>query len=292
MLAAVDSIPNEPCLLVCAKVQVDSKQSFLLLTASVRVTLTFYVLVRSTLANSAPDQCLSKLVRTTAEETSIQYHNAMASTKTCQQLAALPCMYILPVSKHKAQAEASQTVPTSITLLQAVLERLSAALHTRGKTEACPKDVPLPKSIQEPQQCLPELGQEAQSSLCGEKRTIQLRSALLISKLVGLLLGAKQASLALREFLLALGELSLVIVDYIFHPEGPQQDAKTAADSENAHLCQALVQLLTPIFGQLLAREDDACMGSCQMLDALLRSSAAARQAAACEMLKMGKCCP
>ncbi|KAL0054910.1 hypothetical protein WJX82_004253 [Trebouxia sp. C0006] len=77
-------------------------------------------------------------------------------------------------------------------------------------------------------------------------------------------------------------------LDFILHPEGPQQDAKTAADSENAHLCQALVQLLTPIFGQLLARDDDACMGSCQMLDALLRSSAAVRQAAACEMLKMG----
>lgn len=261
MLAAVDSIPNELCLLVCAKLQVDSKQSFLLLTASVRVTLMFYVLVRSTLANSASNQCLSNLVRTTAEETSIQYHNAMADTTTCQQLAALPCTYILPVSKHKAQAEASQTVPTSITLLQAVLERLSASLHTRGKTEACPKDVPLPKSIQEPQQCLRELGQEAQRSLCGEKRTIQ-------------------------------GEISLVIVDLIFQPEGLQQDAKTAADGENAHLCQALVQLLTPIFGQLLARDDDACMGSCQMLDALLRSSAAVRQAAACEMLKMGKCCP
>lgn len=292
VLAEVNSIPNGLYLLVRAKLQVDNRQAFLLLTASVRVTLTFYILVRSTFANSAFSQCFSDLVRTTAEETSIQYYDEMADTMTCQQLVSLPCTCLLPDSKHGAQGEASQTVPLSITLLQAVLERLSAALHTRGKTEACPKDVPLPKSIQEPQQCLPELGQEAQSSLCGEKRTIQLRSALLISKLVGLLLGAKQASLALREFLLALGEISLVIVDFIFHPEGPQQDAKTAADSENAHLCQALVQLLTPIFGQLLARDDDACMGSCQMLDALLRSSAAVRQAAACEMLKMGKCCP
>ena len=265
----------------------DSKRSFLLLTASVRVTLTFYILVRSTLASSASDQCLSNLVHTTAEETSIQYNDAMADSRTCKQLAALPCTYVLPDSKHKAQGEASP----SITLLQAVLERLSASTHTQGKREACPKDVPLPKCLQEPQQCLPGIVQEAQSNLCSAKFTTQLRSALLISKLAGLLLGAKQASLALQKFLLALGEISLVILHDTFHPKGLQQDAKTAADSENAHLCQALVQHLTPIFRQLLARDDDACMGSCHMLHALLRSSAAVQQAAACEMLKMGKCC-
>jgi len=227
-------------------------------------------------------------VRTTAEETSIQYHDAMADTRTCQQLAALPCTYILPDSKHGAQGEASP----SITLLQAVLELLSASTHTQSKREACPKDVPLPKSIQEPQQCLPGIVQEAQSNLCSAKFTIQLRSALLISKLAGLLLGAKQASLALREFLLALGEISIVIVHDIFDPKCPQQDAKTAADSENAHLCQALVQLLTPILRQLMARDIDACRGSCYMLHALLQSSAAVQKAAACEMLRNGRCCP
>jgi len=292
VLAAVASIPNGLYLLVCGKLQVDNKQSFLLLTASVRVTLTFYILVRSTFASFAFSQFFADLVRTAAEETSTQYHDAMADTRTCQRLAALPCTYILPDSKHGAQGEASQTVPPSITLLQAVLEHLSASMHTQGRGGACPGNAPLTKSIQEPQQCLPEIEQEPQSNLCSAKFTIQLRSAVLISKLAGLLLGAKQANLALREFLHALGEISRVIVDEIFHPKGPQQDAKTASDSENVRLCQALVQLLTPILRQLLARDDDACLGSCHMLHALLRSSAAVQQAAACEMLKMGKCCP
>ena len=274
------------------KLQVDNQQSFLLLTASFRVTLTFYVLVRSTFASSVVTLGFSDLVRATAEETSIQYYDAMADARTCQQLAALPCTYMLPDSKHGAQGEASQTAPPSITFLQAVLERLSASVHTRGKGGDCPKDALLTKRTQEQQQCLPENQQEAQSNLCCANFTIQLRSALLISKLAGLLLGAKQANLALRELLNALGEISRVIVHEIFHPKGSQQDANTAADSENVRLCQALVQLLTPTLRQLLARDDDACLGSCNLLQALLKSSAAVQKAAACEMLKMGKCCP
>ena len=190
------------------QLQVDNQQSFLLLTASVRVTLTFYILIRSTFASLVFTQDFSDLVRGTAEETSIQYFDEMADTRTCQQLVSLPCTCLLPDSKHGAQAEASQTVPPSITLLQAVLERLSASMHTRGKGGACPKDAPPTKSIQEPQQCLPEIRQEAQSKLCCADFTIQLRSALLISKLAGLLLGAEQANLALREFLHALDKMS------------------------------------------------------------------------------------
>jgi len=268
------------------KLQVGNQQSFLLLTASVRVTLTFYVLVRSTFASSVFTQDFSDLVRATAEETSIQYYGEMADTRTCQQLVSLPCTCLLPDSKHGAQGEATQTVPPSITLLQAVLERLSASVHTRGKGGACPQDAPPTKSIQEPQQCLPEIKQEAQSKLCCTDFTVQLRSALLISKLAGLLLGAKQAILALQEFLHALFKISHVIVQDL------QQDARTAADSANVRLCQALVQLLTPSFRQLLAHNDFACQGSCHMIQALLQSSAAVQKAAACEMLRNGRCCP
>ena len=174
VLAEVNSIPNGLYLLVRAKLQVDNRQAFLLLTASVRVTLTFYILVRSTFANSAFSQCFSDLVRTTAEETSIQYYDEMADTMTCQQLVSLPCTCLLPDSKHGAQGEASQTVPLSITLLQAVLERLSASMHTLGKGGACPKNAPPTKSVQEPLQRLPEIGQESQSKLCCADFDIQL----------------------------------------------------------------------------------------------------------------------
>ena len=131
---------------------------------------------------------------------------------------------------------------------------------------------------------MPEIGQESQSKLCCADFDIQLRSALLISKLAGLLLGAKQATLALREFFHALGKISHVIVQDL------RQDAGTAAD--NANVCQALVQLVTPAFQQLLVRDDNACMGSCHMLQALLQSSPAMQPAAACELLKNGRCCP
>ena len=133
---------------------------------------------------------------------------------------------------------------------------------------------------------MPEIGQESQSKLCCADFDIQLRSALLISKLAGLLLGAKQATLALREFFHALGKISHVIVQDL------RQDAGTAADNANVRVCQALVQLVTPAFQQLLVRDDNACMGSCHMLQALLQSSPAMQPAAACELLKNGRCCP